>query len=88
MQSDPMAVLGLTLISSEVFNLITFLLNLSLHHTLFCASMSGKLEQEPKKGIKGRRWGGGGGGRRNTLDHKPHDSEKNIHVQLLMDAVW
>lgn len=76
MQSDPMAVLGLTLISSEVFNVITFLLNLSLHHTLFCASMSGKLEQEPKKGI------------RNTLDHKPHDSEKNIHVQLLMGAVW
>ena len=54
MQSDPMAVLGLILISFEVFNLTTFLHNLSLSRKLFCASMSRKLEKEQKRGMKGK----------------------------------
>lgn len=54
MQSDPMAVLGLILISFEVFNLTTFLHNLSLRRKLFCASVSRKLEKEQKRGMKGK----------------------------------
>ena len=56
MQSDPMVVLGLILISFEVFNLTTFLhnLNLSLSRKLFCASVSRKLEKEQKRGMKGK----------------------------------
>ena len=84
MQSDPMAVLGLILISFEVFNLTTFLHNLNLHRKLFCTSVSLKLEKEQKRGMKGK----GGGEEKDTLDRKPHDSEKNINVQLLIGAEW
>lgn len=54
MESNPMAVLGLILISFEVFNLTTFLHNLSLHRKLFCTSVSRKLEKEQKRGMKGK----------------------------------
>ena len=64
MQSDPMVVLGLILISFEVFNLT--------------------LGKRAKK----RNEGEGGGEEKDTLDRKPHDSEKNINVQLLIGAEW
>ena len=54
MQSNPVAVLGLILISFEVFNLTTFLHNLSLSRKLFCTSVSRKLEKEQKRGMKGK----------------------------------
>ena len=79
MQSNPVAVLGLILISFEVFNLTTFLHNLSLSRKLFCASVSRKLEKEQKRGMKGK----GGGEEKDTLDCKPHDSEK-----ILMCSFW
>lgn len=69
MQSDPMVVLGLILISFEVFNLTTFLhnLNLSLSRKLFCASVSRKLEKEQKRGMKGK----GGGEEKTPLTANP-----------------
>ena len=84
MQSDPMAVLGLILISFEVFNLTTFLHNLSLHRKLFCASVSRKLEKEQKRGMKGK----GGGEEKTPLTTNPMILKKNINVQLLIGTEW
>ena len=74
MQSDPMAVLGLILISFEVFNLTTFLHNLpgkptSQTFLYKCVRKVGKRAKERNEGERGR-------GRKDTLDRKPHDSEK------------
>ena len=41
----------------------------------------GKRAKERNEGERGR-------GRKDTLDSKPHDSEKNINVQLLIDTEW
>ena len=40
------------------------------------------------KRAKKRNEGEGGGEEKDTLDRKPHDSEKNINVQLLIGAEW
>ena len=79
MQSDPMAVLGLILISFEVFNLTTFLYNLSLHRKLFCTSVSRKLEKEQKRGMKGKR-----GGEEKT----PLTANPMILKKILMCNFW
>lgn len=81
MQSDPMAVLGLILISFEVFNLTTFLhnLNLSLSRKLFCASVSRKLEKEQKRGMKGK-----GEGKKKT----PLTANPMILKKILMCNFW